>query len=114
GEVQPTAPPSDTANTMLATATVISAAPPTSSRRRVLCSRPRPSSRGVSSTAATPTGTLTRKTVRQLVDSTRPPPSTWPATKPTDAVAPYRPSARVRGGPSGNPVVISDSAAGAT
>ena len=68
----------------------------------------------MSSTAASPTGTLTRNTARQLVNSTRTPPSTCPATNPTDAVAPYRPSARVRCGPSAKPVVMRDSAAGAT
>ena len=64
--------------------------------------------------AIRPTGTLTRNTARQLVNCTRTPPRTWPATKPTEETAPYRPMARVRSGPSGKPVVMRDSAAGAT
>ena len=64
--------------------------------------------------AIRPTGTLTRNTARQLVNCTSTPPRTWPATKPTEETAPYRPMARVRSGPSGKPVVMRDSAAGAT
>ena len=57
---------------------------------------------------------FTRNTARQLMSWTRKPPSTWPATKPSEAVAPYAPRARARGWPSAKPVVIRDRAAGAT
>src|SRR6202021_1602724 len=69
---------------------------------------------GARAAAARPTGTLTRNTARQLVNCTSTPPRTWPATKPTEETAPYRPMARVRSGPSGKLVVMRDSAAGAT
>ena len=69
---------------------------------------------GARAAAARPTGTLTRNTARQLVNWTSTPPRTCPDTKPTEAIAPYRPMARVRCGPSGKLVVMSDSAAGAT
>ena len=69
---------------------------------------------GARAAAARPTGTLTRNTARQLVNWTSTPPRTWPETKPTEAIAPYRPMARVRCGPSGKLVVMRDSAAGAT
>ena len=114
GDAQPSVPTCDTANTSAATAAVTSSAPVTSSRRRSRPARDSASSRGASATASSPTGTFTRNTARQLVNCTSTPPSTCPATKPSDAVAPYIPSARVRRGPSGKPVVIRDSAAGAT
>ena len=69
---------------------------------------------GATAAAIRPTGTLTRKTARQLVNWTSTPPRTWPETKPTEAIAPYRPMARVRSAPSGKPVVMRESAAGAT
>ena len=114
GDTQPATADCETANTAAATAVVIAAAPQTSRWRCVPRSRDSPSSLGASSAAATPTGTLTRNTARQLKNWTSTPPSTWPATKPTDAVAPYLPSARLRRGPSANPVVIRENAAGAT
>jgi hypothetical protein len=130
GEVQPSTTPWDTANTMSVTALVISSAPRRSSRRTrraaaavlavtVLAAVfaavwPGPRMAGDRAAAIRPTGTLTRKTARQLVNCTRTPPRTWPATKPTEETAPYRPMARVRSGPSGKPVVMRDSAAGAT
>ena len=88
-------------------------------RARPACGRcSRPGSRRAAAArhaaAIRPTGTLTRNTARQLVNSTSTPPSTCPATNPIDAVAPYRPSALVRCWPSAKLVVISDSAAGAT
>ena len=45
---------------------------------------PRPRTAGDRAAASRPTGTLTRNTARQLVNCTSTPPSTWPATKPTD------------------------------
>ena len=51
---------------------------------------------GARAAATRPTGTLTRNTARQLVNCTSTPPRTWPATKPTEETAPYRPMARVR------------------
>jgi hypothetical protein len=51
---------------------------------------------------------------RQLVYCTSTPPRTWPATNPIEAVAPYKPRARVRRGPSVKRVVMSDNDAGAT
>src|SRR5580692_9384140 len=117
GEVQPRTTPWDTANTMRAMALVISRAPRTSRRWAwlavfVFVAVPRMA--GARAAAARPTGTLTRNTARQLVNSTSTPPRTWPETKPTEEIAPYRPMARVRSAPSGKLVVMRDSAAGAT
>ena len=115
GDVQPRTTPWDTANTMRAMALVISRAPRTSRRWVLLvvfAAVPRMA--GARAAAARPTGTLTRNTARQLVNSTSTPPRTWPATKPTEEIAPYRPMARVRSAPSGKLVVMRDSAAGAT
>ena len=125
GELQPSTTPWDTANTTSATAVVISSAPRRSSRcsparaalaaRQALAARPAvPRTAGARAAAISPTGTLTRNTARQLVNWTRTPPSTWPETKPMEETAPYRPMARVRSGPSGKLVVMSESAAGAT
>ena len=114
GEAQPSTPAWDTANTAAATATVISSAPVPSSLVPGPRRRDSRSSHGARATASRPTGTFTRNTARQLVNWTSTPPRTCPATKPTEAVAPYRPRARLRCGPSANPVVIRDSAAGAT
>ena len=95
---------------------MISSAPRTSSRRATLAAPALagPSTAGDRAAAIRPTGTLTRNTARQLVSCTSTPPRTWPATKPTEETAPYRPMARVRSGPSGKLVVMRDSAAGAT
>ncbi len=107
--------PWETAKTTSATATVMSSAPRTSRRCASRDRAPaRPRMAGARAAAARPTGTLTRNTARQLENWTRTPPRTWPATKPTDATAPYRPMARVRSGPGGKLVVMRDSAAGAT
>ena len=92
GEVQPSTPPWDTANTMSVTALVISNAPRRSSRRTrwpaaavlavtvlaavfaaVLAG---PSMAGDRAAAIRPTGTLTRNTARQLVNCTSTPPRT--------------------------------------
>ena len=61
-----------------------------------------------------PTGTLTKKIRSHERLSTRMPPSSRPNAAPPAAIAPHTPSAVVRSGPSGNVVVMIDSAAGET
>src|SRR3977135_1150212 len=71
GDDQPSTTPWETASTTRVTATVISSAPPTSSRcdraaaMRVFAA---PRTDGDRAAAARPTGTLTRNTARQLVN----------------------------------------------
>ena len=91
GEVQPSTTPWDTAKTMRVTAPVISSAPRTSSRILFIAAAARslwPRTAGERAAAIRPTGTLTRNTARQLVNSTSTPPRTWPDTKPTLETAP--------------------------
>jgi hypothetical protein len=85
---QPLIGPSEMLKTAAATPPVTSNPPATSSRWRPVTEAVAGMRTGVSSAAARPMGTFTHNTARQSKNCTRAPPSTRPATKPTDAVAP--------------------------
>src|SRR6185312_15519596 len=69
---------------------------------------------GASAAAASPIGTLTNSTQRQLSPLVRTPPRRTPAAPPAPATAPQIPRARLRSAPSANVVVMIESAAGET
>ena len=62
---------------------------------------------------ARPIGTLTKNTQRQSRYWTSRPPAIRPTAPPATLIAAYTPIARLRGGPSGKVIAISDSAVGA-
>ena len=70
--------------------------------------------RGAKNAAASPIGTFTNSTQRQLRPLVRIPPSSTPAAPPAPATAPQTPSARLRSSPSAKVVVMIESAAGET
>ena len=67
---------------------------PTGSKLRSAGSRDSTTPRRVSTTATTPTGTLTRNTLRQPSDSVSSPPTVGPTAVATLAMAVHRPMAR--------------------
>ena len=85
---------------------------PGTSKVRTLASRLSFSSRGASTNASAPTGTLTKKIHDQLSASVSTPPSSTPAAAPKPPTAPQTPSAMLRSRPSVNVVERIESAAG--
>lgn len=72
------------------------------------------STNGATTVTVMATMTLMKNAHLQETASVRSPPRTAPVVNPAAMSAPFSPSARERAGPSGNIVVISDSAAGVT
>ena len=111
--LQPIRPAASMPNTRVTSAAVIRIAPGTSSFGRLAAMGSRSTTGAITITARATATLMKNAHLHEIVPVSRPP-KIAPPVKPAAMRAPLSPSAFDRAGPSGNIVVISDSAAGVT